>query len=280
LETFTECPNTTKNLCQCRMSLLPLKCFSSPGNPLFTPFGQGGGGTGITGPTGATGSSLTGPTGPASTVVGPTGNTGPQGIPGPTGDTGAQGIPGPTGDTGAQGIPGPTGDTGAQGIQGVPGPTGDTGSQGIQGIQGVPGIQGSTGPTGPAGSGTLQLIYDGEYTGAGSVSTTSGSGNSTSFPGISPFNVVADNYYQINIQGAVISSAGGSACAVGLLGSSSGNQYVCFSLVPSTGGGQIVGAGGSVIFRAQVNEQMTIVIQNGGVGSCTAILASAYYIAY
>jgi hypothetical protein len=247
------------------MSILPSAVFSAPGVPIFALAGSGGG-TSITGPAGPTGP--TGMTGSASTVAGPTGDTGPQGIQGLTGDTGPQGI---------QGVPGPTGDTGPQGIQG---PIGDTGPQGIQGIQGVPGPQGIVGPTGPAGSGTLQLIYDGEFTDAGSVSTTSGSGNSTSFPGISPFNVIAGNYYQINIQGAVISSAGGSACAVGLLGSSSGNQYVCFSLVPSTGGGQIVGAGGSVIFRAQVNEQMTIVIQNGGVGSCTAILASAYYISY
>ncbi|REC60734.1 hypothetical protein DRF65_19160 [Chryseobacterium pennae] len=76
-------------------------------------------------------------------------------VPGPQGATGAQGIQGitgPTGAVGAQGLVGVTGATGAQGIQGIQGATGAAGVQGIQGITGAQGIQGITGPTGPIGA--------------------------------------------------------------------------------------------------------------------------------
>jgi len=117
----------------------------------------GAGPTGPTGPTGATGS--VGPTGAASTIPGPTGSAGPQGVTGPTGPTGSQGnigptgasLTGPTGPTGATGaastVAGPTGPTGAS----ITGPTGATGPGGAAGPPGLS-ITGPTGPTGPAGT--------------------------------------------------------------------------------------------------------------------------------
>jgi hypothetical protein len=66
----------------------------------------------------------------SSTIWGPTGPTGLQGIQGPIGPTGLQGIQGPIGPTGLQGIQGLIGPTGLQGIQG---PVGPIGMQGIQG---------------------------------------------------------------------------------------------------------------------------------------------------
>jgi len=64
--------------------------------------------TGPTGPEGPTGASVTGPAGPIGPDTGPTGLTGPQGIPGDTGPTGAEG---PTGQSGvaSTGPGGPTG---------------------------------------------------------------------------------------------------------------------------------------------------------------------------
>lgn len=113
---------------------------------------------GIPGGNGAAGSQgpigLTGATGPAG-AAGPQGESGLPGadstVPGPKGDTGdqgIQGIPGPKGDTGEQGPQGLQGEQGPQGIQGVKGDTGDIGPQGIQGIPGTGG--GSAGIFGPA----------------------------------------------------------------------------------------------------------------------------------
>jgi hypothetical protein len=70
-------------------------------------------------------------------LVGPTGNTGPQG---PMGNTGPQG---PMGNTGPQG---PMGNTGSQG------PIGNTGPQGPIGNTGPQGPIGNTGPSGTAGT--------------------------------------------------------------------------------------------------------------------------------
>lgn len=105
-----------------------------------------------------------------SSIPGPKGDTGPQGIQGVKGDTGAtgaqgiQGIKGDTGAAGAQGVKGDTGAAGAQGIQGVKGDTGAAGAQGIQGIKGdtgttgAQGIQGVKGDTGAAGAQGIQGI--------------------------------------------------------------------------------------------------------------------------
>lgn len=242
------------------MSLLPYKCFSSPGQPLFAPFGSTSpsGATGITGPTGPSGASVTGPTGPASTVAGPTG---------PTGNTGATStVTGPTGNTGPQGSQGVQG---VQGVQGIQGPTGDVGPQGPQGIQGI------QGPTGPAGSGSLNLLYDGIYSGGGAISLASATGNFAPFVGVATFNVVAGNYYQINIQGAVQATTGGAPVFIEIMGNTSNNEYICLGENDALGGG-----GGSVIFRAQISETMTCGFQNNGAGPCQALLTSAYYIAY
>jgi hypothetical protein len=95
--------------------------------------------TGAQGPKGDTGATgATGPPGADSTVPGPAGPTGSQGV---KGDTGAQGV---KGDTGAQGPPGATGATGSQG------PAGATGAQGPKGDTGA---TGGTGPQGPPGAG-------------------------------------------------------------------------------------------------------------------------------
>jgi hypothetical protein len=97
-------------------------------------------------------------------IVGPQGETGPQGSQGiqgevgPKGDTGAEGPQGPKGDTGpagADGVAGPKGDTGAAGADGVAGPKGDTGDvgpQGPEGVQGIPGLQGPAGADGKDGA--------------------------------------------------------------------------------------------------------------------------------
>lgn len=50
---------------------------------------------------------------------------GPQGAPGPTGADST--VPGPAGNQGPQGIQGPAGNDGPQGVQGPKGDTGDTG---------------------------------------------------------------------------------------------------------------------------------------------------------
>ena len=74
-----------------------------------------------------------GPPGPQGPVgpIGPTGATGLQGPPGPQGVPGAAStVPGPTGATGSQGVPGPPGATGAQGPAGTPGATSFSGLTG------------------------------------------------------------------------------------------------------------------------------------------------------
>ena len=77
---------------------------------------------------------------------------GPQGIKGDGGDVGPRGLQGVTGakgDTGAAStVAGPKGDTGAQGVQGV---KGDTGSQGPQGVKGDTGAQGPAGSSAASG---------------------------------------------------------------------------------------------------------------------------------
>jgi len=149
------------------------------------------GAAGPTGPTGATGpqgvSGTTGATGTAglsayqvwlalgntgseanfiTSITGPKGDAGTQGIQGETGlkgekgDTGIQGLTGPKGDiglTGAQGIQGETGlkgdkgDTASQGLKGDSGETGPKGDAGVQGIQGETGLKGDKGDTGSQG---------------------------------------------------------------------------------------------------------------------------------
>ena len=65
-------------------------------------------------------------------------------IQGPSGEQGLQGV---KGDTGAAGLQGVKGDTGAAGLQGIQGDTGTAGLQGIQGIQGDTGAAGLQGPS-------------------------------------------------------------------------------------------------------------------------------------
>jgi hypothetical protein len=99
-------------------------------------------------------SSLIGPTGPTG-PQGDTGPTGPQGDTGPTGPSGSDstvvGPSGPQGETGPTGPTGPQGDTGPIGPQGDTGPSGPTGPQGDTGPTGPQGETGPTGPTGPSG---------------------------------------------------------------------------------------------------------------------------------
>lgn len=87
-------------------------------------------------------------------VMGPQGETGPQGIQGiqgETGEVGPQGVQGETGPQGPQGIQGPKGDRGIQGEVGPQGPQGPQGEVGPQGPQGPKGYTGDVGPEGPAG---------------------------------------------------------------------------------------------------------------------------------
>ena len=84
-----------------------------------------------------------------SSLIGPSGQVGPQGddgIKGPKGETGPQGA------TGAQGPQGDTGPTGATGPQGAQGPQGDTGATGTTGATGAQGPTGATGPSGATGA--------------------------------------------------------------------------------------------------------------------------------
>jgi hypothetical protein len=104
--------------------------------------GDPGGYTGSKGDTGSTGF-----TGSASTVAGPIGYTGSQGI-GYTGSKGDQGIQGDTGFTGSRGF---TGSKGDQGVIGFTGSKGDQGDQGIIGYTGSQGPRGYTGSQGPRG---------------------------------------------------------------------------------------------------------------------------------
>lgn len=107
------------------------------------------GATGPTGPQGVTGN--IGPTGNVG-ATGPTGITGVTGAAGLNGSTGATGITGPTGSNGAVGATGLTGATGSIGNTGATGITGPTGSAGATGPTGTNGTNGATGATGPTGS--------------------------------------------------------------------------------------------------------------------------------
>jgi hypothetical protein len=86
--------------------------------------------------------------------VGPTGETGPQGLTGPTGATGDAGLAGPTGATGNDG---PIGPTGADGLIGPTGATGDAG------LIGPTGATGNDGPIGPTGTGTSIFMVNGMF---------------------------------------------------------------------------------------------------------------------
>ena len=124
-----------------------LKCIIKEGKEIMTVVDLGR----VVGPQGETG-----PQGPQG-IQGETGPQGPQGIPGETGPQGPQGETGPQGPQGIQGETGPQGpqgiqgETGPQGIQGETGPQGPQGIQGETGPQGPQGIQGETGPQGPQG---------------------------------------------------------------------------------------------------------------------------------
>ena len=84
-------------------------------------------------------------------VVGPAGETGPQGIQGEQGPVGPQGETGPQGPQGEAGPQGPAGEQGPMGPQGPQGEAGPTGPQGPQGETGPVGPQGEVGPQGPQG---------------------------------------------------------------------------------------------------------------------------------
>lgn len=55
-------------------------------------------------------------------------------------------------------IPGPVGPQGPQGVQGPPGPQGAQGPQGVTGPQGPAGPTGATGPQGPAGVNSIKIV--------------------------------------------------------------------------------------------------------------------------
>ena len=78
-------------------------------------------------------------------LIGPKGETGPQGPQGEKGETGPQGPQGVQGEVGPQGPQGPQGEVGPQG------PQGEVGPQGPQGEIGPQGPQGEVGPQGPQG---------------------------------------------------------------------------------------------------------------------------------
>jgi microcystin-dependent protein len=103
------------------------------------------------------GSSLPGPKGDQG-IQGLTGAKGDQGIQGLTGAKGDQGIQGTAGAKGDQGIQGLTGAKGDQGIQGTAGAKGDQGIQGLTGAKGDQGIQGIQGLTGAKGDQGIQGI--------------------------------------------------------------------------------------------------------------------------
>ncbi len=82
------------------------------------------------------------------------GPQGPQGREGISAEIGFQGPRGFTGTQGPQGSQGTQGSQGPGGVQGSQGPSGPQGQQGQQGTQGLGGVQGSQGPV---GSGTQGL---------------------------------------------------------------------------------------------------------------------------
>jgi hypothetical protein len=137
------------------------------------------------------------------------------------------------------------------------------------------GATGATGAQGIPGNGAPNLLYDAVFGGGGAISVTSPSGAFTAFPGVPVFAVTAGQIYQINMQGAVQATTGGAPVYIEIQGAISGNEYICIGENDALGGG-----GGSVIFKAQIHENMVCGITNGGAGSCQALLTSAYYIAY
>lgn len=126
------------------------------------------GADGLTGPIGSNG--LTGATGPTGV-----GLQGPTGAVGATGIAGAQGVTGPTG-VGLQGATGPTGATGPVGVTGIAGIQGPTGVQGMQGPTGNQGIQGATGTTGIGVTGTTGLGLQGATGNIGPTGITGATG--------------------------------------------------------------------------------------------------------
>jgi len=129
---------------------------------------------GLIGPAGPTGPQ--GPAGADSSVPGPQGAKGDNGLIGPVGPQGSAGadssVPGPQGpkgDIGPTGPEGPQGPAGADssvpGPQGPQGQKGDQGEPGITGAQGAPGSKGDKGDTGAQGvsvtlKGTKATIAD------------------------------------------------------------------------------------------------------------------------
>ena len=109
------------------------------------------------------------------TVVGPQGDTGPQGATGPqgtAGTNGAQGAQGTAGTNGAQGAQGTAGTNGSQGAAGTNGPQGaqgTAGTNGAQGAQGTAGTNGAQGAQGTAGSNGAQGAQGAEGTSAESA---------------------------------------------------------------------------------------------------------------
>ena len=124
---------------------------------------------------------------------GPTGDTGPQGIPGQASNTGATGPTGVQGPIGQQGIPGTASNTGAIGPTGIQGntgatgsigSTGSTGSQGSTGSTGPIGLQGLTGSIGPTGlQGLTGSIGPTGFTGLTGTTGSTGSVGPTGFTG-------------------------------------------------------------------------------------------------
>lgn len=189
------------------------------------------------------------------------------------------GATGPTGPTGPTGSIGPTGAgaTGPTGSAGGVGPTGSTGPAGTNGTNGTNGATGATGPAGTSSGSAPIVLYDGVYSGAGPSTATSAGGAWTVFPGVSSYPITQGNYYQINFQGAVASSTGGNPVAVSLSPDGGATQFTLLSQV-----GTLLGGGQSVIFRcpAPFNATPAFLGISSTAGPCSAILSSAYIIAY
>ncbi len=175
-------------------------------------------------------------------LIGPKGDTGPQGLKGAAGVQGPIGSKGDTGLTGAQGLTGPKGDTGLAGAQGLTGPKGDTGLAGAQGLTGpkgdtgLTGAQGLTGPAGPIGPGGPK-----GDTGIGLQGPKGEKGDGCT---ISDFgDVVCGSSAPINVIGPQGPKGSLSSCAIRYSEKTSifGNRYSaassCFDSELMTGGG-------------------------------------------
>jgi hypothetical protein len=139
-------------------------------------------------------------TGSTSSYTGPTGSTGPIGLPGSAVNTGSTGH---TGHTGPTGVPGSATNTGATGHTGHTGHTGPTGVPGSATNTGSTGYTGYTGPTGAQGSATnTGATGSTGYTGpTGSVGVTGPTSNSKTF--LAQTGVVKGNLLSINSDGTV-----------------------------------------------------------------------------